>query len=182
MDNNTSQEEESHQIPSQEIEKETEKDIERKTLQAYLLSCLSNDKMNLFLSLSSLRASSHLYYTQWNHLKDEIPDLLDQIFDLIRKYEINGLQLHGLGCWLFEKIIRDSKYQIQQTKYSEEIILEVILRILFEHPIPTICQEILIEALRQNPSAIYLICKIGRILSLSLSFSVCHSVHSLTYC
>jgi hypothetical protein len=147
-------------------EEEGLKNIEDILLNKLLALMIPNEKNKLFSFLNSIRIATHLYYDQWKDINEKIDDILDISFEILRKYEINGLQLNGLGCWFFSQVVRIGKCQINKSKkYSEEIILEVILRIFFEHPVATLCQGILIEALKQNPSAIFLICQIGNILS-----------------
>lgn len=176
-------------------------------LKQFLLNLNNHTKNSLQDQLSDIHSHSHFYHIHWKNLclpsvdnssednpSEDNPStdnqteenssssssssrLLDLLFELLKKYEINGLQLNGLGCWLFERFIVLTKCPLSQSlKYSDEIIIEVILRILLEHSIPLVCISILNEIIVQNPNEkLKLISSIGKCLFLCLPLSLSSS-------
>ena len=115
----------------------------------------------LFVALKSMRNSSHIYHIQWKEL-DPNDCFIEKSYDMVRRYEANGLQLDGFGCWLFEKVLVGAKHRISScTRYPPSDILELILRIMLEHKAYLTCRNILTEVVSDLPPLFGLFCSIG---------------------
>lgn len=101
-------------------------------LESLLRNISSTDPTALVSELQKIRVSSHLFFNQWKSLAVD-PTLVQKFIDIVQKYESNGLQLYGLGCWVLEKLLKLAPQLIGSTKYSETYILELTLRIIVEH-------------------------------------------------
>lgn len=149
---------------------------------------LFSDKNSLLNTFTLLKSNQHLFHSQWFSLFERFPNLFEISFELLQKFEINGLQLHGLGCWFFHQILTTSSsfstssspsfasssspslsssplpiISIHNSqKYSPEVIIELLLRILLEHPVSNICISIFSEILKYKSDAVMLICQIGQ--------------------
>lgn len=125
-----------------------------------------SNKNYLIQSLTLIRSHEHLYYSQWIEFSKHHSNLFDLTFELLKQYEINGLQLHGLGCWFFYQIFHLSNLNLlHSSKYSKEIIIELLLRILLEHSsVATLCIAIFTEIIKNNPECVQIICQIGKFL------------------
>mmetsp|Transcript_22438 Transcript_22438/g.32725 ORF Transcript_22438/g.32725 Transcript_22438/m.32725 type:complete len:1238 (+) Transcript_22438:101-3814(+) len=120
-----------------------------------------NDRPSLFHTLQGIHRQSHIYHNQWSLFEPD-PELLERAIDLMRRYEANGLQLNGYGCWLFERIVVASRHRLDSSLvYPEDSILNLVLRILLEHTTHVSCVLILHEAIRQNPESFKKLCDIG---------------------
>ena len=118
-------------------------------------------KDQLFAALKSVHDSSHLYHAQWREL-DPRDHFIEKSYDMVRRYEANGLQLDGYGCWLFKKILVGAKHRLSDcARYPASDILELIMRIMLEHKTYLTCRIILTEVVAHSPPLFGLFCTIG---------------------
>jgi hypothetical protein len=111
--------------------------------------------------LHPLLISDHLYHSQWEQLENQ-PQLFDTILHIIIKYEANGLQLHGDGVHLLQRLLSHGNYSFSSSmKFSINQILEILLRILLEHPIYLICLEILWKEMKKDETIFRKLCSIA---------------------
>jgi hypothetical protein len=129
---------------------------------------LFSDKNYLYNTFSLIKSHQHLYHSQWLSLIETIPNLFEISFELLQRFEINGLQLNGLGCWFFHQIISFSSSSslllssiLNSKKYSPEVIIELLLRILLEHPVSNDCISIFSQILKYKKDTVMVICQIG---------------------
>jgi hypothetical protein len=135
-------------------------------LQDILSQLPENDRRQLFLTILGVRSAGHVYLNKWNEA-DVDSSVLDRIVDIVRRYESNGLQLNGYGCWLLERIIVRTSIKISDSaKYSEASILELILRIFLEHPVYNTCVSMLYAIVRRSDGAFTNLCQIGKIINI----------------
>ena len=116
---------------------------------------------DLFDILKSLHDSSHIYHNQWGALHPN-DGFIEKSYELVRRYESNGLQLDGYGCWLFEKVLVRARHRISEcTRYPPSDILELTLRIMLEHKCFLSCKNILVEVVADSAALFKEICLIG---------------------
>lgn len=130
---------------------------------ATIINTLSlNDRALLHSELRGLHSNGHIYHHQWQPLLMSHPCLLDTSFEILRKYESNGLQLHGYGCWFFERVVVSVGHPLSSSqKMTAEQMLEMILRVLLEHKTFASCNQILAKLCDDEPKYFGKICEIG---------------------
>lgn len=129
-----------------------------------LISSLSlNNRANLIEQLGHIRRNGHVYHCQWKQLKKSHPHLLDTSFDILRKFESNGLQLSGHGCWFFEQVVVSVGLTLKSSlKFGEDQMLEMILRVFLEHKTFSNCCQVLSRLCIDDPTYFKTVCDIGR--------------------
>jgi hypothetical protein len=133
-----------------------------KTLDSILLNFPLHDRGQAFQILKCIRRQAHQYYDKWKTLNKS--DCLNLVIDILRRYEANGLQLGGYGCWFFERLVLESHLMLDtSSKYSEDSIIELLLRMLLEHDCYTNCISILSASIKLSPPRFRSICDIGNI-------------------
>jgi hypothetical protein len=126
------------------------------------LSC--DSKNTLFQNLKDLHDFSHIYHNQWKDLVVE-DNIIEKSFDIVRRYEANGLQLDGYGCWLLEKVFATARHRITDChRYPPSDILELVLRIMLEHKVYLGMKNALVEIVSTSPDLFELFCTIGLLL------------------
>jgi hypothetical protein len=119
-----------------------------------------NDRALLSTKLTRIYVNGHIYHNQWENFKFQ-SILLENVVDMVQKYESNGLQLHGHACWILVKLIDISPNLLSSTRHSEQIILELILRIIVEHSNHITLITIFRRLVDHDPTKFSMICKIG---------------------
>lgn len=127
-----------------------------------LLSTLSPNitRNDLYFLFHKIIVQGHLYHSQWQNLplQSQIFDLLIQ---LIQKYEANGLQLTGYGVMILERLLVEGNCTFtMSSKYSLDTILEVLLRILLEHPIYLLGIQILWNEIKKDSQVYSHLCHV----------------------
>lgn len=133
-----------------------------KTLESLITALSLNDRSRLCDELNYINRNGHIYHHQWPALKISHPKLLDTSFDILRKFESNGFQLHGIGCWFFERVVVSVGLGIDGSmKQSPVQILEMLLRVLLEHPCYHRCVMVFHSLCAATPELFETICDIG---------------------
>lgn len=115
----------------------------------------------LMVSLNDLLKLSHLYCDDWRRLEIDVP-LVSRVVDLIRRYESNGLQLHGDGVRILNKIADHSRgNEDLLMALSEAPVVELLLRLALEHPVYDACLAVLDIVAETVPAVLGRICDIG---------------------
>ena len=95
-------------------------------------------------TLSSICVQGHYYHAQWKALTAVDPQLVDVMVVIVKRYEANGLQLNGLGIWLFDMI---SQYCWQDESVVEKMtqtsVIDILLRVGLEHRVHMTCFRIM---------------------------------------
>lgn len=137
-------------------------DDREKNLPAIIDTLSLNDRALLYAELRDLHSNGHFYHHQWRPLRASHPELLDLSFEILRKYESNGLQLHGYGCWFFEQVVVSVGLPLSSSqKMSPDQMLEMILRVLLEHRTFLSCSQVLTKLCTDEPKYFESICEIG---------------------
>jgi hypothetical protein len=112
-------------------------------LKQTLMKLPINNREELYMLLRNIFQYSHIYYSEW---KDIVIDthVVHEVVNIIRRYESNELQLHGDGVRLLYQLstVTSNKHAIIQV-LSDASVIELLLRLLLEHPIYGICISIL---------------------------------------
>ena len=131
-------------------------------LEVLVKSLPLGNRAELYQQLRHIRRKGHLFHHQWRGLKETLPDLVDTSFEVLRKYESNGLQLSGQGCWFFEQVVVSVGLSLScSKKFTEEQMLEMILRVLLEHKTYPSCCHVLFKLCVDEPKHFISICEIG---------------------
>lgn len=130
---------------------------------ADVLHRLPGRRDELLRVLHSIDTSQHLYLNQW---RDVIihPDVLTNVESLIRRFELNGLQLHGYGCNLLAKILSSDISHLDTFQYNYSNLIELLLRILLEHKKYVMITYILSILCHDRPKHFIELCTIGILL------------------
>ena len=121
-----------------------------------------NDRSTLYDQLRNIFCNGHMYHHQWQALGSTHPHILDTSFEILRKFESNGLQLHGYGCWFFEQVIVSVQQPLHSSQnMTEEQMLEMILRVLLEHNSFLSCVQIISKLCSDELKYFNNICEIG---------------------
>ena len=135
---------------------------EEKNLATIINTLSLNDRALLYGELRDLYSNGHVHHHQWPPLLTSHPHLLDTAFEILRKYESNGLQLHGYGCWFFERVVVSAGHSLSSSqKMTADQMLEMILRVLLEHKTYASCSQILSKLCADEPKYFRSICEIG---------------------
>lgn len=149
--------------------------LEAPSLESLINSLSLNNRSSLFEELRNIYRDGHLHHRHWSALKDTHPHLLDTSFDLLRKYESNGLQLHGYGCWLFEQVIVAVGLPLEcSEKQTPDQVLEVVLRVLLEHACYARCALVLHSVCSATPEHFSRLCDIGELSRILVLLNVCY--------
>lgn len=120
-----------------------------------------NNKDLLMVCVNDVLKLSHLYCADWKLLSPDAP-LVSRVVDLIRRYESNGLQLHGDGVRLLTRLAEAFALDASVTSaLSEPPVVELLLRLALEHPIYPACLAVLDVATAANGMLVKRISEIG---------------------
>eukprot|EP00603_Paraphysomonas_imperforata_P015397 CAMPEP_0114478772 /NCGR_PEP_ID=MMETSP0104-20121206/16173_1 /TAXON_ID=37642 ORGANISM="Paraphysomonas imperforata, Strain PA2" /NCGR_SAMPLE_ID=MMETSP0104 /ASSEMBLY_ACC=CAM_ASM_000202 /LENGTH=1399 /DNA_ID=CAMNT_0001654005 /DNA_START=55 /DNA_END=4255 /DNA_ORIENTATION=- len=135
---------------------------QRKSLESMIDSLTLKDRSSLYIELRNIYRNGHFYHHEWPTLKTSHPHLFDTSFDLLRKFESNGLQLHGYGCWFFQQVVVSVGLHMDDSdKVKTNQVLEVVLRVLLEHSCYTRCVQIFHTLCESQPERFGRLCEIG---------------------
>lgn len=144
----------------------------KKDLSAVLLRLPTNNHDALMTVLRDILQLSHLYVEDWKELHVDAPLVL-RVVDLIRRYESNGLQLHGDGVRLLHKLtLNASSSHSDPTVMNallESPVIELLLRLALEHPVYDTCLEVLRLYIARELPTLIRICEIGTVLTLYIA-------------
>lgn len=139
--------------------------VSSRSLETIINDLALNDRSVLHDQLRELHRNGHIYHSQWPSLKESHPDLVATSFEVLRKYESNGLQLRGYGCWLFERVVVSVGLTLPVTDGNTDSessrMLEMLLRVLLEHKTISICSLVFWRLCSDDHRCFATLCDIG---------------------
>lgn len=133
----------------------------KKDLHAAMAGLATQSRDDLFVTLREILQLSHLYYLDWQHLQVDSA-LVHTVVDIIRRYESNGLQLHGDAIRLLLKLATSHVHsKVILSTLSDQSVIELLLRLTLEHPVYEICLAVLGVIVAADDFVFSKICDMG---------------------
>ncbi len=163
---------------------ETEITVKKRELKLVLSKIATFNRDELFVTLREILQLSHLYISDWQVLVVDA-SLVVQVVDIIRRYESNGLQLHGDGVRLLLLLATGPSAEPSRavvSAMSDPPVVEVLLRLALEHPVYNTCCAIMEVALSRDELVFSRICDMSKYFCvLHDELTVCHHLKYLLF-
>lgn len=91
----------------------------------------SSLKDDSFYELVRISVEPHVYHKQWQTTSWTVQDL-QRIVDIINRYELNALALHGKAVWLLHMILKHSRESLLPALKQNESLSKGLIQVLFE--------------------------------------------------
>ena len=147
--------------------------IKKKILANVLSTLPVHNRDELYMIIRDILRQSHVYYYDWQDIKVGI-QLIGTVVDIIRRYDLNGLQMNGDSLKLLYQLASVSSSTVITASLSDNSVIELILRLLLEHPIYDICICILDIIISSSTEPTILFSHIGDIGKSFLLFGQYH--------